>query len=193
MDSTSLNLATMVLGAILGGILAPIGNEVVSKIFRKNKKKIGLYSALLFLFAANGLWIMGEIGIQIFYASRDVQLSLPDIAYARPVGLLVIVGVLALASYSLWISYQHLPTDDQKDDVSYLAQRRGPLAFFIIGNILWISGEILQNLFEAISDLMEIPFYVVGYIVRLLSSFIAVILFLIAANKMRKNIPVEAK
>lgn len=183
MDDTSLGLLTMIVGAILGGVIAPLGQEIVDRFFRRRNRALGLHSAILFLFVANGIWIIGEITLQILYLS-DAQFS--GSAYA--LGLILALGLFISAAASLWIAYQQLPSAPSHA-LTFLEHRGGPLAFFIFGNLLWVVGEALQMLLEAASELSGWELNAVGLSLRVLTALGAAVLFLVAARKMWLGTP----
>ena len=122
-DSIAVSIFTMVIGAVLGSILAPFSQELVERLFGK-KRKVGVESAFLFLLVANGIWIIGEV----FIASELLS---------SPLTILGGAFILIIAALSLTLAYRGLSTANE-DDYNFLAKRNSPLGLLILGNLFWI-------------------------------------------------------
>ena len=187
MDSETFNIVTMVLGAILGGTIAPVGNEIVRRLFRRENRQLGLHSAILFLLFANGTWILGDATVNLIYMGRDFGYFSGEGDEPRTIGFaiawIVSLCIFALAATSLWIAYQHIPETPGKINLEFLEGRRGPLALLILGNLLWILGAAISVLSDALTDVTELPLYWYSYFVELIVYALGIFLFLRAVTQ----------
>jgi len=177
----------MIVGAILGGVVAPVGQELINKVFKKADKTIGIHSAVLILFLANATWIIGEAVIQLLYIP-----NLNKTGHSYGLGLIIGITLFILASLALWVSYQELPQSQQGEqpvNLSLLEKRDGPLALFILGNIFWIVGELIQVLFEALSALFDTNLVLLGLLSRAVTCAVTVVLFSLAVRQIWQRIP----
>jgi amino acid transporter len=170
----------MVLGAILGGIIAPICNQIIRRLF-KDRKDIGLNSAILFLMCGNAAWIVGEATMQFIDILRDPSVSSAEFGNVRALAYLVNLLVYILAACSLYIAYEHIPSKKEGEKFSFIKLRKGPLAPFIIGNWLWVVGELFQIFFYYLSEELERPFIKLRYYPRLFTLGLALFYFSWAA------------
>lgn len=134
-DELPLAILTMVLGAVLGAVLPPFGDALTNLIFKRKGRSRGLHSAFLLFFAACGIWIIGELFAELFLrtATDSTELSTA----------IVIASVFAIAAFTFAIGFRHLPRDEGNEATDHRLPRA--LFFLILGNIIWILGEILEK------------------------------------------------
>lgn len=134
LSDLSLSLFTMIVGAIFGAVLAPIGDAITGLLFDRKSKGRSLYGAFLLFFAANGVWIVGELLAEIFVRPRGAIEAPEAIAVAL---------VFGIAATLFAIGFVQLPRDDKGTVVLGLPQA---LKWLIIGNILWVLGEVIETI-----------------------------------------------
>lgn len=139
MDPTTLNILLMILGAILGGIIAPIINHVLGKWLKRKNRELGIHSAIFFLLLANAAWVMGEIIVQVIDILRDLEAA--EYNKLRGWTYVSTLIVYIVAVLGLFAANDQVPSNLADKNLSFFEKPRGPLAMFIIGNILWIFGD----------------------------------------------------
>ncbi|HEX7313514.1 MAG TPA: hypothetical protein VF297_06310 [Pyrinomonadaceae bacterium] len=188
-DATTFNILTMILGAVLGGVIAPICNQIIRRLFR-DKKEISINSAILFLILGNAAWIIGEVTLQLIDILRDPDASAAEFANLRSIAYIVNLSIYILAAYSLYIAYEHTPKGEEgRRNIFQL--RDGPLAPFILGNIAWVVGEIFQIFFGARSETSTNRYFELRYYPRLITLGITLSFFVVAAVRTYRLIDIR--
>jgi hypothetical protein len=136
-DDVSLTIVTMVVGAVLGAVITPLGDAFVSLILERKKRSRHLHSALLLFFVANGIWICGEL-MQIWGMYRASEIRWPTVS--------VMGGIHGLAALTFAIGLRHLPNDEDASKHK-LAHA---LFLLIVGNMLWLGSAMLEILLWAL-------------------------------------------
>jgi hypothetical protein len=126
-----LSLFTMVVGAILGTVLVPVGDAVAHRLMGRRTRSI--YGALLLFFAANGVWIIGEIFAEVFIRfTRE-----PDVGPATAIAV-----IFGMAAGIFGIGFRYVPEQSGAPVPDAVARA---VYWLIIGNILWLSGEVAET------------------------------------------------
>lgn len=135
-DEVPLSLLTMVIGAVLGSIIIPFGQVVTDRFLERKRRPSGLTTAFLLFFAANGVWIIAEIFVELFVRLDENRVAWPT---ATPVVIL-----LGLAALIFAVGFKDVSTlsGESRANSSRMVQA---LKFLILGNIFWILGEAFET------------------------------------------------
>jgi hypothetical protein len=130
-----LSLLTMAVGAVLGAVLTPFGDAATGLILERKGRLRGLDTAFILFFAANGVWIIAEIFVELFVRLDSEQASWQT---GGAVALL-----FSLAAITFAIGFRHVPPREKfkaNSGVIILA-----LKYLFVGNIIWIAGEVVET------------------------------------------------
>lgn len=130
-EEISLSVLTMVAGAVLGAVLLPLGDWMTHRL--RGRREPSVYGAFALFFAANGIWLIGEIFVELLVR----RFSLPDGIVAITVG-----GIFGLAALIFAIGFQQLPRNPQNEVEVGVVKA---VFYLIIGNMLWIGGEVAET------------------------------------------------
>jgi hypothetical protein len=132
-DEVPLSLLTMVVGAVLGAVLVPLGRVATERI-QSGKGLKSLDSAFILFFVANGIWIIAEIFVELF-----IRLS-NNVTWWTA---LAVASIFSLAAFTFAIGYGYVPRGKEFEaSKNTVAQS---LKLLIVGNMLWIAGEIIET------------------------------------------------
>lgn len=168
-DEVPLAIFTMVVGAILGAVIAPIGEALMEVLLERKRKRRIFHVAFLLFFAANGVWIIGEIFVEMFVRTGG------RVGWPTAIAIAFIFG---LAAITFAIGFRFLPKFDGDPTTQGIA---GALKFLIIGNIFWITGEIIETFAWELWPEQSIHYNYGPTTLHLLFLLVALVVFVVGA------------
>jgi hypothetical protein len=130
-----LSVLTMAAGAVLGAVLTPFGEVAARMILEPKRRARGLDSAFLLFFAANGVWIIAEIFVEIFVRLDSKRASGWT---AVSIAFLFLSGAIIFA-----VGFRLVPPGEPfRDNRGIIALA---LKYLIAGNIVWIFAEVIET------------------------------------------------
>lgn len=176
-DDVLFGVFTMILGAIIGSVLSPVGEVLGSWIAMKLKGTPwpkNFSTPILFLLAGNALWVVGEILLEIFIRPNS-KIEWSTVA--------IISIIFALCAIIFFVGYRYVPNDKKETPDSRLVI---PLRLFMLASVFWLIAELSETILSRAFE----PFIFLGLITHpavLIRGAISLIVLMLLIKAIRET------